>query len=101
MISSNPVPASRGGVHPVNSRLSRGLAFSLIALALLFPDASHAGEKPPLHFSHTLSIDRTSSRPMPPLLAAGVPETLNVLVAMVQFPVDNEPRTTGTGRFDL
>ena len=38
---------------------------------------------------------------MSTLLTAGSPETLNVLVAMVQFPPDNEPRTTGNGQFDL
>jgi len=32
---------------------------------------------------------------------AAFPETLRVLVAMVEFQSDNEPRTTGDGRFDL
>jgi hypothetical protein len=52
------------------------------------------------HFSHPVSVSRDDALSLP-RSPRFIPDTVSVLAVMVQFQADDDPRTSGNGRFDL
>ncbi len=74
----------------------------LVFLSLLITSFTHAQQKRQPVFDHSL----TAGPQRPPFEkkssgSVSLPETTNVLVAMVEFQTDNNPGTTGDGTFDM
>ncbi|HTK81377.1 MAG TPA: hypothetical protein VL633_03725 [Bacteroidota bacterium] len=70
----------------------------VLSILLLLACSLFAQESTRPAFSHPLNMSREFNAGV--RSAVLVPETLKVLVAMIAFQEDNEPRTSGTGSFD-
>ena len=66
-----------------------------------YSQSSHSNQlilSHPLNYSPAKKLQNYYSNQM---FSFGVPDTLNVYAIMVQFQQDNNPNTTGDGRYDL
>lgn len=80
--------------------LSRILLFAILTVSFNFSYAQLI-RTDNLKLDHPLGYSKELKKPVPKLFLSQVPETLFVYAIRVQFVQDNNPNTTGDGRFDM